>query len=232
MNSLCHWRMNAARPSKELQKKRNTSLDVLRAAAIILVVNCHIVSGYYASSHSPVPAPLGILRMGGHGVDLFFILSGWLLGRQLCEELRDTGGIELRRFWLRRWLRTLPAYYAILLGTYLQVIIQGKQPIRYCYLWFAQNYVDPMPYFAISWSLCVEEHFYLLVAPFLLILARSHRAATVLLPIILALPLACRSLNWYHSLQETHVRYDECATGVLLAYTFVFLPRLWRKLWR
>lgn len=207
-------------------KNRNCTLDILRAAAIILVVNCHIISSYRPSGL------LEVFQLGGHGVDLFFVLSGWLLGKQLCEELRDSGTIDLRRFWSRRWLRTLPAYYAMLAATFMQVLVEGKQDIRWSFLYFAQNYQDRMPYFSISWSLCVEEHFYLFVAPLLLLLSRFRRLAIVVLPIFLAVPTVCRHFGWYHSLEATHVRYDQCAAGVLLAYVLVFKGKTWGWLCR
>src|SRR4051794_14167239 len=100
--------------TKKVPNRRNPRLDVLRVAAIVSVVNCHIAAAFHPNGL------LGILQLGGHGVDLFFVLSGWLLGKQLCEELRDTGSVDLKRFWLRRWLRTLPAYYAVMSLTIIQ----------------------------------------------------------------------------------------------------------------
>lgn len=204
---------------------RNGSLDVLRSLAILLVVNCHTVSAFGSTSG------LHVLQLGGKGVDLFFVLSGWLLGHQLLSELRDTGGIDVQRFWLRRWLRTLPAYYAVLALTYLWQVA-GRQDGDLCwsYLIFGQTYLTDMPYFGVSWSLCVEEHFYLGVAPLLLLLAGRGRS-WLLLPVLL-LPSVCRAFGWYQSLEQTHVRYDQCALGVALAYAAVFAPNTWQRLCR
>ena len=82
---------------------RNHSLDILRSLASVLVVNCHLASTLGGDG------TLSALQLGGRGVDLFFVLSGWLLGHQLLAELRKTGKVEVGRFWRRRWLRTLPA---------------------------------------------------------------------------------------------------------------------------
>jgi peptidoglycan/LPS O-acetylase OafA/YrhL len=206
--------------------RRNASLDILRAAAIILVVNCHIVSTLKAQG------PLTLLQAGGKGVDLFFVLSGWLLGRQLLTELRDAGSIDIRRFWYRRWLRTLPAYFAVLAFTLAwQIFVRHNYSVDFSFLVFAQNYERTLPYFGVSWSLCVEEHFYLAVAPVLLLAFRLPSARLLLVP-LLFLPLACRLMHWYSALHETHVRYDQCAMGVALASVNVFAPRYWGLLCR
>jgi peptidoglycan/LPS O-acetylase OafA/YrhL len=204
--------------------RRNGSLDVLRAAAIIMVVNCHI------ASFLEIQGPIGALKAGGKGVDLFFVLSGWLLGHQLLKELRDAGSLEIRRFWYRRWLRTLPAYYAVLALTLAwQVFAVGNTEPQLGYLVFAQNYQARMPYFSVSWSLCVEEHFYLLVAPALLLFFRV-KWSRLFLAALLLVPLLCRQMGWYGAAHQTHIRYDQCAVGVLLAWIEVFAPAAWRRL--
>ena len=206
---------------------RYPGLDLLRAIAIVLVVNCHTVTAFGS------PPAYHAVQLGGKGVDLFFVLSGWLLGRQLLRELRDTGTIDLRRFWYRRWLRTLPAYYAVLAFTFAWQLVKGNHDLRLSYLVFGQTYLTDLPYFGVSWSLCVEEHFYLAVAPLLLLFWR-RRAALVLLPLLLVMPYVCRVAGWYfHDAGvETHARYDPCAIGVLLAAADVTLPRLWAVLRR
>jgi peptidoglycan/LPS O-acetylase OafA/YrhL len=205
---------------------RNVSLDTLRSAAIIFVVNCHIASLFTPDGR------LSVVQLGGRGVDLFFVLSGWLLGHYLLSELKESVTIELRRFWLRRWLRTLPAYYAMLAFTLAwQLHREQPEPFHWQYLVFAQNYMAHMPYFTISWSLCVEEHFYLAVAPLILLFSRSPRARLLAVPLVLA-PAVCRLLGWYGSTEQTHVRYDQCAAGVLLAAVAVYRPVWWRGLCR
>jgi peptidoglycan/LPS O-acetylase OafA/YrhL len=206
---------------------RNHSLDVLRALAVILVVNCHAASYLGNSGY------LSAFQLGGVGVDLFFVLSGWLLGQQLLRELHTTGQIDISRFWYRRWMRTLPAYYAVLALTFFwQVTLRSNWDLCWSYLVFGQNYATNFPYFTVSWSLCVEEHFYLVVAPLLVVVFR-FRPAAWLLPAILAIPTLCRYMGWYfHDTVETHVRYDECASGVVLAYCYEYKPWIWRWLCR
>lgn len=220
-------------PAQNPSGRRNASLDILRAAAILMVLLCHGTTSF------STPVGLDFLALGGVGVDLFFCLSGWLLGKQLCEEFKKTGTIELRRFWLRRWLRTLPAYYAVLLFTYAQALYQGRHPESWQYLIFLQNYMPQMPFFGVSWSLCVEEHFYLLVAPLLLLFCRTPRLC-LLVPLLMLIPLASRlsmgwvneNWGWHIDKGMTHLRFDQCAVGVLLAALAVFAPAWWDKLCR
>jgi peptidoglycan/LPS O-acetylase OafA/YrhL len=202
------------------------SLDLLRSYAVFSVVMAHTVNWFGA------PAALAPLQLGGTGVDLFFVLSGWLLGKQLLIELRETRRIELTRFWTRRWLRTLPAYLAVLGVTFIQAQMNGVQTVDWRYLVFAQNYNAHIEAFYVSWSLCVEEHFYLLVGPMLLLLTRLGNLRWLLLFVVLAVPLVSRLTGAYGSLHETHVRWDECAVGVILAAICVFRPGWWMRLCR
>lgn len=200
------------------------SLDLLRSWAIASVVLAHSCLAYGVG---PALAPL---QLGGTGVDLFFLLSGWLLGSQLMRELKRTGSIQLLRFWSRRWMRTLPAYYAVLLATFAQQMLKGNHDLDWSFLWFGQNYFSTLPYFTVSWSLCVEEHFYLAIAPFSRLVHALRRAGLVLGALVLLAPFVMRTLGLYGHLEQTHVRYDACLAGVALAALSVFLPRAWARL--
>jgi peptidoglycan/LPS O-acetylase OafA/YrhL len=200
-------------------------MDILRSLAIVVVVNCHITSTFAN------PSIRSIFGLGGKGVDLFFVLSGWLLGNQLLTELRDKGAIEIKRFWLRRWVRTLPAYYALLAGTYFQqVFLTREMNLDPSFLFFGQTYLSNMPYFGVSWSLCVEEHFYLLIAPLLMFLTR--RWGAIVLLVLLGMPTLFRQVGWFGNIAETHVRWDQCGFGVLLAYIHVYRPDVWHRMCR
>ena len=212
------------------KKSRNRWLDILRAAAIILVVNCHVAS-VYSDVHGP-NSFLSILGLGGHGVDLFFILSGWLLGHVLFKELERSQTIDLSRFFQRRWLRTLPAYYAVLGLTFLQALWQSRLDwADVSYVVFLQTYVfESCPFFAVSWSLCVEEHFYLLIAPIALWIGKSNPRGIFIFLIILTLPQLFRIAGFYGNLQQSHVRLDQCAAGVALAFAHLRFPLVWRAI--
>jgi peptidoglycan/LPS O-acetylase OafA/YrhL len=67
------------------------------------------------------PSYLAPLQFGGTGVDLFFLLSGWLIGSQLFTEKQKSSTIDVKRFWIRRWMRTMPAYFVVLLATLAQL---------------------------------------------------------------------------------------------------------------
>lgn len=201
------------------------SLDFLRSWAIASVVLAHACLAYGVG---PALAPL---QLGGTGVDLFFLLSGWLLGSQLLRELKATGSIRLTRFWSRRWMRTLPAYYALLLVTFAeQIVVKGNYDLNWSYLWFGQNYFGDLTYLYVSWSLCVEEHFYLAIAPFLVFAFSLGAWGAVVGAAALFTPFTLRTLGLYGDLVQTHVRFDACLAGVALAAIPVLLPNAWRRI--
>ena len=90
-----------------LSSGRIPSLDGLRAVAILSVILCHIIG----VPGSPLPESWVILRkLGPAGVDVFFVVSGFLITHLLLCEIRKTGRVSLKGFWLRRSLRILPGY--------------------------------------------------------------------------------------------------------------------------
>ena len=200
-------------------------LDVLRALAIIMVFTAHSVLSFGA------PSNIAGLQFGGAGVDLFFLLSGWLIGSQLFAEKAKFDNIDIKRFWIRRWMRTLPAYYVVLLATIAQLTLTKgpyKDPLPYFF--FFQNYDYPLTYFYISWSLSVEEQFYLAIAPSLVLLFKVRAFyQSIALIFLLLTPSLFRYLGWFDTLVETHVRWDCCLMGVLLAHTSYHYPKLWSR---
>jgi len=198
-------------------------LDVLRALAIMMVFTAHSVLSFGA------PASIAGLQFGGAGVDLFFLLSGWLIGSQLFAEKTKFKNIDIKRFWIRRWMRTLPAYYVVLLATVAQLMLTKdsfKDPLPYFF--FFQNYDYPLTYFYISWSLSVEEQFYLAVAPLLVLIFKCKVPyQSFALIILLLTPSLFRYLGWFDTVVETHVRWDCCLMGVFLAHTSYYHPKLW-----
>ncbi len=201
-------------------------MDFLRAIAILLVVLAHTILSYGA------PKNLAPLQLGGTGVDLFFVLSGWLLGGLLFKEAEKNNSIDIKRFWARRWMRTLPAYYTVLVLTIIQrYLTKENVEFPWEYFFFLQNYDANLSLFFVSWSLCVEEQFYLFIAPLLAFLTLLKRKTTtiVLLGLFL-LPFLFRQADWYSSVMETHVRVDGCLAGVLLAHIRYQYHSLWEKL--
>jgi peptidoglycan/LPS O-acetylase OafA/YrhL len=145
-------------------KKRLVELDLLRAVAIFLVIGRH--TPYLAPSNYPYPVKMFFLywmKLGWIGVDLFFVLSGFLISGLLFREYIQHGQIKLGRFLIRRAFKLYPAYYAFLLITLIWQIMVGKpRPLPlYSFLsnsLFFQNYGPAV--WNHTWSLAVEEHFY------------------------------------------------------------------------
>jgi peptidoglycan/LPS O-acetylase OafA/YrhL len=158
-------RASAAKPGDT--PRRIAALDALRAFAITWVILHHVVRAYVPSTDGSFVVKF--CRMGNAGVNLFFVLSGCLIGGILLSELRASGGLQVPRFWYRRWMRTLPAYYAtlaiIVAIDYLH-LHPREQPLTnlWSYVLFLQTYAnDPDALrFTWSWSLCIEEWFYVL----------------------------------------------------------------------
>lgn len=209
---------------------RNSNLDLLRAMAILMVVTYHVIQ------MCPIPLPhlTEIAHAGQYGVDLFFVLSGWLIGGLYWSERTRFGNVELGRFWARRWLRTIPPYLVALAISWLAVFLQRGEPFDLGYCIFIQNYYERLPFFLVSWSLCVEEHFYLVVP---LVLAFAYRAQVVTLLCLLPIPaaLVMRCLQSPDALASqfgfvqtaTHLRMEGLLLGVWLAHVHAIVPRNW-----
>src|SRR6185312_1647415 len=131
-------------------------------------------------------------RYGWMGVDLFFVLSGYLIGSQLLRPYSKGAEPSLSQFYMRRAFRILPAFLAVL-GLYLAVPVfreaPGLSPV-WQFLTFTENLrIDYLHDQAFShvWSLCVEEHFYLVLPLLVLAMMRKPRfvkTLTVILAIL------------------------------------------------
>lgn len=158
---------------KSLQKDRVFGLDFLRTIAISLVVISH---GTYILCPNSESALLTFTRVfGAIGVDLFFVLSGFLIGGILIKIIQNPTSqfSDLILFWKRRWLRTIPNYVLILIVNVLLCVSLGKvlPDSIFNYVVFTQNFTSPHPdFFTEAWSLSIEEYAYLLV-PLLLFLS-------------------------------------------------------------
>ncbi|NNE31350.1 MAG: acyltransferase [Winogradskyella sp.] len=160
-------------------EKRIFGLDLLRAIAIILVIVSHVIWIIPPITNTSINS---LVSLSGYlGVEIFFVLSGFLIGRILFRlytsaqfSLKDVG-----YFLTRRWFRTLPNYYLILIVNILvALLLQKALPINLGhYLLFIQNFAWSMPpFFGESWSLSIEEFAYIL-GPFLLFLVLKFKTA-------------------------------------------------------
>lgn len=221
----------APEPLSPAPEARQDGLDVLRALAILPVLLFHAPEKVFFA----LPEALQhATRFGWMGVDLFFVLSGYLIGRQVFSARAEAPlGTQLRTFWVKRWTRTLPLYFVVL-GTYafIKPWMFGAPFVGggWHYALFLQNY-GPLRDFVQSWSLCVEEHFYL-VLPLLAFGLHGRRwpAWAWLVPAGLSLlgralvsrtiPMETPVLEVVPFLQwPTHLHLDGLGVGVFLART-------------
>jgi peptidoglycan/LPS O-acetylase OafA/YrhL len=221
-------------------------LDTLRALAICLVVPHH-----YVLFVAPTDTFGWVGRIGWVGVDLFFALSGYLIGNQIFAAMRSPQGFSLSRFYGRRLLRTLPNYYAVLALYFLWPAFRGKLslPPLWEFLTFTQNInLQPGTAFSHAWSLCIEEQFYLLLPACALAIgaARGRLAwAWAAIAATFAAGMVARGFIWHELVAgsarpinhyykyiyySTFCRFDELVAGVALALLKNYHGALWRRL--
>jgi peptidoglycan/LPS O-acetylase OafA/YrhL len=198
---------------------RIPTLDGWRGFAILLVLFDHVQAALISGYAHPW------MQTGQHGVTVFFVLSGFLITSKLLE-----GPIDLKRFYIRRFFRLMPAAWAYLAAVGLLSLLGGKswlsfQEIASCLL-FYRNFMSSgqLTIFAGHfWSLSMEEQFYI-VWPSLLLLAGFRKTRNLAIAGTVAVALF-RFFNWQHydciwlSFQ-TQVRADALLVGCLLAMAF------------
>jgi peptidoglycan/LPS O-acetylase OafA/YrhL len=225
-------------------RKRILGLDIMRSCAILFVVFSHGFVFLYP--HVPRLGYLG--HLGTAGVELFFILSGYLIGGILLgygDRLAHMGNVL--QFMIRRWFRTLPNYY-LFLGLNLLLLaraegnIWGIWGLLPRYLTFTQNvYSRQSIFFPESWSLAIEEWFYF-VMPLGIFLGlwvfRNFRVAFLVVamsflvaPLCLRLLEADQRLLWDAEVRKiVFLRLDALMYGVLAAYLHKGYPALWQRI--
>lgn len=210
---------------------RYPTLDLLRIVAVSMTVLLHAPS---VSAELPLIASVQLgLNLG---VDLFMLISGWLLGGQLLRASR-AGQLSVGRFYLKRWLRTLPPFYAVL--TVLAsagALSSAEGSVIAAHVLFVQEYLD-VQRFNVSWSLCVEEHFYLLLPLLIPLVLRHGSGRRMLLAAagISALQLVMRVLVHEPGAQLpylSHLRSEGLFLGLGLAWLAECDPRGWTSLGR
>ncbi|MFN7733570.1 MAG: acyltransferase family protein [Pirellula sp.] len=210
---------------------RNIGLDLLRLVAVVLVIARHgdvgVLEGW----------GLSFLHTGGWvGVDLFFVISGFLVSSLLFKEYRKRGRVDIRRFLIRRGFKIYPAFYLFLAVMMLFYMFSNEKMGRSRILvdiFFVQNYFFGLiPH---AWSLAVEEHFYLALSVLIaLLIAKVPKNPLAWIPpIVFAVAIGClllRILTYCvhpeytnRSCQfPTHLRIDSLFFGVLISYGWVF----------
>jgi peptidoglycan/LPS O-acetylase OafA/YrhL len=220
-------------------------LDHLRAVAITLVIIYH----YRGFGHPAWTEKTG--SFGWTGVDLFFVLSGYLISGPLFRQIVEGGSISIKTFFLKRFFRIIPPYL-VTVGLYFCIPgfkEYGAPSPLWKYLTFTQNYgMDLHLYssFSHAWSLCVEEQFYLLL-PFLMtavVALKWGKRSAFLIGGLFVLGFGIRLAGWYVLIQPsvdtdafgvvwhkwmyypTYNRLDPLLAGVTVAGLCQFYPRV------
>lgn len=216
-------------------------LDTLRAFAVLAVMLYHLtIFGELPTRLLPVA------RFGWMGVDLFFVLSGFLIGQQVCKPYLCGQRPAIGGFYSRRAYRILPAYLAVL-ALYLFVPWWREAP-RLAPLWKFLTFTMNLGFdfdrraFSHAWSLCVEEHFYLLLPLVAALLARRPSArkigATLIFLVLFGIALRALLLARYPDEVYTRIYYpsytrlDGLLAGVALALARLLRPAWWARLMR
>jgi peptidoglycan/LPS O-acetylase OafA/YrhL len=215
-------------------RERDPGIDFLRACAILLVMVRHFLDRN--PKYDPfVPEFISKPGLfGWAGVDLFFVLSGYLIFSIIFRE-EERGTFNWLRFYTKRALRIWPAYYFSLLVCAVLGIFQLRLVDYWPFLLFLQNYFETLPNLngGVYWSLAVEEHFYLIAPALLLSTALFKQWRLQILICLVLAPLWIRTYAYFFQADSvwhfyvylyfpTHCRFDTIATGVLCAYLLKF----------
>jgi peptidoglycan/LPS O-acetylase OafA/YrhL len=210
------------------ENKRNSSIDFYRALAIISVVLFHFNK----------ELPLGYI-----GVDLFFVISGLLIGGILFKSFYSLKGISFGQFFISRGFKIWPSFYFFLIAGSLlaRFFYSEKHPDQIIpfndlgrYLFFYQNYTGAPFHWSFDhvWSLCVEEHFYILF-PISLILLRKLKTpysySLLIISCLIMLGFFSKILMQYYShgqdtYSATNNRLDAFGWGILLSWILLKSP--------
>ena len=212
------------------------SLDALRSLAILMVITGHFAlvgREVFATRAAVFRTPP--FWFGWTGVDLFFVLSGFLIGRQLWREVAQTGSVDVGGFILRRGFRIWPLYF---FAVGLSPVLTATWSYRWSDWLFLSNYFECRV--EGGWSLSTEEQFYI-VAPILIVLGARFlrpRAWIIVIPILIAVVevarwLTARALLPVMSVLDTkqamyspfHLHNEGLAIGLLIALAAVYFPQ-------
>jgi peptidoglycan/LPS O-acetylase OafA/YrhL len=223
--------------------KHFAGLDHLRAFAITFVFIYH----YRIFKHPGWIDTIG--SFGWTGVDLFFVLSGYLISSQLFAQINRNEQISFREFFIKRFFRIIPAYLSVLALYFLLPVFREREalPPLWKFLTFTQNiglHLKNYGTFSHAWSLCIEEQFYFLLPVMLIMLVRwkALKFGAWLTGLLFAGGFAIRIFSWYVLIlpeagsdtswitwymwmyYPTFTRLDGLLTGVAIAAIFAFLP--------
>jgi peptidoglycan/LPS O-acetylase OafA/YrhL len=200
--------------------KFQPSLNWIRAIAILAVVIYHLSSQ--------------LIPGGWAGVDVFFVLSGYLITRLLSEELASSGHIALRRFYIRRLLRLTPAFACLLLAELVFLLLSSQSKTAGIEAWamsatYLMNWNRAFAWFpqgslGHTWSLAMEEQFYLVWPATLLFVYRRRPLVWIASAIVVV--VAWRIVLVFHGAdpERTYNGFDTHADALLVGCGLAFLP--------
>jgi len=209
--------------------RRVLGLDILRAIAIMMVVIEHGSNIRYFGA-----------KMGTLGVEIFFVLSGFLIGQILLRDFED--GVNFKKlvhFWKRRWIRTIPVYYLVLFVKFILAPAVGLNIIYY--FLFLQNNFYGISFFGVSWSLVIEEWFYILIPLGLLFFFynrrfSSYNVGAYILLVIVSINLLrffwveTRNTPFGGIIGQFPLRLDTMIVGVGIAYIKRYFNSIYLRL--
>ena len=225
-------------------KPRLPGLDLLRAIAITLVFIFH------CPTFNGQPIINFFYQSGWVGVDLFFVLSGFLIADPLFSRLAQQKTFSLKTFYIRRFMRTFPCYFVVL-ALYFLLPGFSERPIiapLWQFLTFTQNMDLVVSGYSQSWSLCIEEQFYLLFPIIILFFCakRTRRQSAMLIGAILLAGILLRAVFWFvfveyageNAIEQyfnkiyylTFTHLDGLLLGVAVALIKNFYVATWEKL--
>lgn len=200
------------------------SLNGLRALAILGVIWHHTAG---------IQAGFPLAQRGFLGVDLFFVLSGFLIATLLLREARSTGGIGLKAFYRRRFLRIMPAYWLMLAIVGAAMLVHHNPRLEHEYpyaLLYVSNFVPMVTLLSVTWSLSTEEQFYLVIPA---LMKFWRRGLPWLLPVLCVGAELPAFGFWPQAHLPAFLRQTTFAPillGVMLAYALDD-PRTWKVLY-
>lgn len=224
---------------ENISNNRDFGLDLVRCIAILSVVILHFGTNYSLVFKKNIFLPIP------DGVSIFFVLSGYLIGSIIIKSF-EKEGIQKKtilKFWIMRWFRTLPNYYFLSMVVF---VLSGFH-LGWRNLFFLQNfYKHSYNAFVETWSLSVEEWFYLLTPILIFIIANSITKKMVKILLITAMSMAVFSLSmrlfYYFYVMPTHTsidffaihrlvitRLDGIAYGIFGAIIKHYYPFLWNR---
>lgn len=198
--------------------KRKVGLDLLRVVAIFMVLLRHCFAGYEDGLDSDslwIDWFLVFSLNGWAGVDLFFVLSGYLIASQWDSSITSIGGLYRYsvQFWIRRGIRILPLYVFVLAVVFCCRLAVGEE-VKFgqvaVYLLSLQDYFGS-PWLVPLWSLAVEIKFYIVAPALLFLCAKAGRASPLVIFIIVIFSFFSR---YVAAESEVGVRYEDYFWGV------------------